>query len=298
MLWKVSNLFRISEQQYKIITVETQSHIKSNKMKKLLFLPSLLLSAALIMNACKGDPGPIGPQGPTGLQGSTGSTGAVGPQGPAGATGPQGPAGPTGATGATGATGPQGPAGPQGPVGATGPQGPAGPQGPVGPAGPQGPAGTANVIYSSWFGDNTFSPTWGDTTLSFFGVCSRAIKAAPGVTASIINQGLVLSYIKASSIVEPQLLPLSVPGTTPLELNFIPQVGKIFYYFKNPTTSNASGAITAGFEFRYVIIPGGVAGGRFTSGPAAGYSVDQIKSMSYSQIRSLFNIPASGSNER
>lgn len=273
-------------------------------MKKLLFLPSLLLSAALIMNACKGDPGPVGPQGPTGLQGSTGSTGATGPQGPAGATGPQGPTGPTGATGATGATGPQGPAGPQGPVGATGPQGPAGPQGPVGPAGPQGPAGTANVIYSSWFGDATFSPNWADTVLTFVGTVSRAIKAAPGVTATIINQGLVLSYAKASTIIEPQLLPWTLSGANvgfpgnSFQLNFIPQNGKLFYYWNNLTTGNASGFTSSGFEYRYVIIPGGVAGGRFTSGPAAGYSVDQIKSMSYSQVSSLFNIPASGSNER
>lgn len=42
-------------------------------------------------------------------------------------------------------------------------------------------------------------------------------------------------------------------------------------------------------EFRYVIIPGGT---------AAGYSIQQIKGMSYAQVTSLFKIPANGTNQR
>jgi hypothetical protein len=161
------------------------------------------------------------------------------------------------------------------------------------------------VIYSSWYTDGTFSPTWGDTTLTFVGVVTRAIKAAPGITASIIDQGLVLAYIKGTPVVEPQLLPwtlsganIGYPGRT-FQLNYIPQPGKLFYYFNDIITGGAAGfGGTGGFEFRYILIPGGVAGGRFTSGPAAGYSIQQIKSMSYQQVTSIFNIPSSGSNVR
>ncbi|MGB3004860.1 MAG: hypothetical protein WBC06_00005, partial [Chitinophagaceae bacterium] len=52
-------------------------------------------------------------------------------------------------------------------------------------------------------------------------------------------------------------------------------------------------------EYRYVLIPGVVAGGRnvngseptITSGPAAGYTASQLKAMSYQQVCSLLNIP-------
>jgi len=94
-----------------------------------------------------------------------------GPEGPVGATGPQGPAGANGTNGTPGATGPTGPAGP------------------TGPQGPTGPAGTANVIYSSWFSEATFNPSWADTTLFGLGIISRGIKAAPGITQTILDQG-------------------------------------------------------------------------------------------------------------
>ena len=98
----------------------------------------------------------------------------------------EGPEGPAGATGA------QGPAGIGGTTGATGPAGATGPQGPVGPTGPQGPAGTANVIYSSWF---TFATAdWVDSAIVNVGSAKRAIRTAPGITSTVMNQGVILSY--------------------------------------------------------------------------------------------------------
>jgi hypothetical protein len=47
-----------------------------------------------------------------------------------------------------------------------------------------------------------------------------------------------------------------------------------------------------------VLIPGLIAGGRFTSGPAAGYSMAQLKEMSYQQVSALFAIPENGTNEK
>jgi hypothetical protein len=120
------------------------------------------LSATLIGNGPKGDPGAAGPAGPAGATGPQGPQGATGATGTAGAQGPKGDPGATGATGPQGVTGPAGadstvpgPAGPQGPkgdTGAAGAQGLQGIQGPAGadstvpgPTGPQGATGAAGA---------------------------------------------------------------------------------------------------------------------------------------------------------
>jgi hypothetical protein len=194
-----------------------------------------------------------------------------GPQGPVGPQGPQGIGGVTGPTGATGATGPAGPTGPQGPVGATG---------------PQGPAGTANVIYSAWF--NTSTLTWADSVHADQGVISKANRAAAGVTTAVMDNGVVLSYFR-SATAGTTLLPYLYPNLLQIQqINYILKPGTMTYYVSDLTDMNASGIIPVG-ELRYVIIPGSVAGGR-----VSGYSLEQLKRMSYDQVASIFNIPANG----
>lgn len=195
-----------------------------------------------------------------------------GPEGPAGATGAQGPAGTQGTTGNTG---------------------PAGPTGPAGIQGPAGPAGTANVIYSVWF-----TPTaWTTPGLNFSSYSFD--KAAPGVTASIISNGVVLSYTQLSGdggITRP--LPASYVFTgNVVEFNYlIPAAGTIRYTVIDPAgVLSPAPALTN--QFRYVIIPGGVAGGRGSGGEKMVdikghlYAESQLKGMSYSQVCSLLNIP-------
>ena len=191
-----------------------------------------------------------------------------GPEGPAGATGAQGPAGTTGATGAAGATGATGPAG---------------------ATGAQGPAGTANVIYSSWAPLGTYADT--TFTLAIGTVVSRAIRTAPGITQAILDQGVVLTYVQVGTLVSS--LPVTVTG--PLVFGNVNVVGKIFFYFSNPTTGNASGASSGNSPVRYVIIPGGIAGGRGNSEKMVEikdqvYTESQLKNMPYSQVCSLLNI--------
>ncbi len=199
----------------------------------------------------------------------------------------EGPEGPTGATGAQGPTGNTGPAGP------TGPSGPTGPAGPTGPTGPQGPAGTANVIYSAWF---TVS-TWATPGLSLSN--SSADLAAPGVTAAIINNGVVLVYGQFTGdggVTRP--LPTTLNYGTPPTNSIgtwgylIPTAGTIRLTLNWATTT--VGTPSAGNQFRYVIIPGGVAGGRFSEKAAEirgqVYTESQLKAMSYQQICSLLNI--------
>lgn len=216
-----------------------------------------------------------------------------GPEGPVGASGPQGPAGSNGATGATGATGPGGPAGPAGPAGSTG------------ATGPQGPTGTANVIYSAWLPTPTVFGVagWNDTALTTVGTVSRANFAAPAVTQAILDQGVTLVYHTFSTPLPPsgtanaQPLPFNtnVAGTTILQVNHRPAVGRIIFFVQNISNGTGGFGLLGGHYMRYVVIPGGVAGGRGTEKMAEIkgqlYTESELKSMSYSQICSLLSIP-------
>jgi len=201
-----------------------------------------------------------------------------GPEGPVGAAGPQGPAGANGANGTNGTNG------------ATGPEG---------PIGPQGPAGTANVIYSSWINEGP----WADTSMASLevvsgGKASRMIVAAPSLSSTVLDQGVVLSYVKTSlSPGSPILLPYYITGSSALliEIGSRPQVQKIIYYWYYPTSpgTQASGALGASTQFRYVIIPGAVSGGRMANGQTTYYgrTETELKKMSYHDVCTLFSIP-------
>ncbi|HUR66962.1 MAG TPA: hypothetical protein VMZ03_11500 [Chitinophagaceae bacterium] len=207
--------------------------------------------------------------------------------------------GPEGPAGAQGAQGPQGGVGPAGPAGAIGPTGPAGPVGPVGPAGPAGPAGSANVIYSAWINEPT---SWGvDTFMSSInGNAKRFIVTAPSLSQAVLDQGIVLSYFRSSNIGNGTIsLPWTFAiGTTPIQMDSRPALNKIVYFFWMPNNAAVAvpfGAIGAA-QFRYVIIPGAVAGGRGISEKIADingqtYTETQLKYMSYSQVCSLLRIP-------
>lgn len=192
-----------------------------------------------------------------------------------------------------GPKGDPGPAGPQGPAGPAGPTGPTGPTGATGPAGPQGPIGTANVIYSAWFAP----VAW--TTPGLSSSSSSFDRTAAGVTASVISQGVVLAYVQLSNdggVTRPLPATINISSALIFQLNFlIPSAGNLRF-----TTHNIAGSFTPALsnQYRYVIIPGGVAGGRFVSGAATGYSVEALKQMSYLQIKNLFHIPENGSNEK
>ena len=203
--------------------------------------------------------------------------------------------------------------GPEGPVGATGPQGPPGTPGSVGApgapgaAGPQGPPGTANVIYSAWIASpTTFGVAgWFDTTITTIGTVSRANFPAPSMTQAILDQGATLVYHTFAPTPPPtgganaQALPYNVGigGGNFVEVNYRPAVGRVIVFLHNVLPGTGGFGFLAGHYFRYVIIPGGVAGGRMTSGPASGYTIEQLKAMSYDDIVRKFNIPRDGSNQ-
>lgn len=181
-----------------------------------------------------------------------------------------------------------------------GPKGDTGPAGPAGPQGPQGPTGTANVIYSAWFTPDQ-NGGWKDTTINGIATQKKFNKPAPGVTLNILNQGIIISYIKLNpdgagvTTASIRQLPYTNPGSATAYLP-IHYVGSISYCQVSIVSPGVAVSASSGaLEFRYVIIPGGVSGGRITGG-AAGYTAEQLREMSYEQITDLFNIPADGAS--
>lgn len=212
----------------------------------------------------------------------------------------EGPEGPVGATGA------QGPAGANGPAGAAGPQGLTGPAGPAGPIGPQGPAGTANVIYSPWTAFT--APNWSAAIDVFGKTTRRYTAAAPGITATMLSQGTILVYMQGGGAVGTvRTLPFTTFNFTQavnqhLEPSFV--AGEIRINFFNLDNNNDPGTFTGtvgtpptGNIYRYILIPGGVAGGRGGNTEKMAeikgqlYTESQLKAMSYDQLCDLLNIP-------
>jgi hypothetical protein len=133
-----------------------------------------------------------------------------------------------------------------GPIGATGAVGATGAKGDKGDTGATGAAGTANVIYSPW---SVISINTGSSAPY------TAEVSAPQITQDILDKGLVLSFFRNVSSLEVFPLPYSFPtsSTTTQEGYASYIVGKI--KLRSNITLSSVG-------FRYVIIPGGVAGGR------------------------------------
>ena len=204
--------------------------------------------------------------------------------------------------------------GPEGPVGAQGPQGPPGTpgangtNGTNGANGAQGPRGTANVIYSSWIPSPTVFGVagWFDTSITTIGTVSRANFAAPSMTQSILDSGLTMVY---HTFAVPPALPtgganaqalpynVGIGGGNFVEVNYRPAVGRVIVFLHNVLPGTGGFGFLGGHYFRYIIIPGGVAGGRMANGVAAGYTVQQLQAMSYDEVLRMFNVPRNGANQ-
>lgn len=188
--------------------------------------------------------------------------------------------------------------------GDTGPAGAAGPLGPQGPIGPTGPAGSANVIYSAWITSPYASR---DTTID--GTCLKLRHLdAPKLTATILNQGTMITYFRIGSIGPYQLPYIADAGGATNQVNCIYNVGKIFVFRHTFNTCRFTSAVTATYtgqpvminlpqsiEYRYILIPGAESG-RDVNGQTHNYSAEQLAGMSYEKVLELFNIPAEGSN--
>lgn len=175
--------------------------------------------------------------------------------------------------------------GPEGPAGATGPQGPAG------NTGATGAAGSANVIYSAW---HTLPNSWRDSSVTGSNMKVNH-ETVVSVTSQILANGVVLGYFRIPAAGS-QPLPLpytNVVGTW----GFIPDAGKIFYTLfvaGNPAPPLPTPSATN--EYRWIVIPGGVLGGRSGNTEKVAeiegqlYTETQLKEMSYNEICGLLKI--------
>ena len=162
----------------------------------------------------------------------------------------------------------------EGPAGPAGAQGPAGPAGAQGPAGAKGDAGTANVIYSEWL-DVTFDNGFATIT-------------APQLTTDILNSGEIKIYWNINTAEDPFVV--QVPCVVPLvvltqneddseepDIYIDPYFEtEMIHILSNYNLTSSNGAS----QFRYILIPGGVAA-RKASG---------VDWNDYSQVKKYLNL--------
>ena len=196
--------------------------------------------------------------------------------------------------------------------GDTGPAGATGPTGPTGATGATGPTGNANVkvdtftvANASWLWNSSYviQTSGGGSTARFTRYYDRSYTA---VTADILNTGMLLVYFTPN------------PGGnfggsaiqwSPLDYSYLAfgsqyyynvayetSVGKVrLHYFYTPNGSagtvptDLSTAVLPSYKFKIVAVAGAI-GGRFTSGPAVGYTIEQLKSMPYETVCQILNI--------
>ena len=135
-----------------------------------------------------------------------------------------------------------------------------------GETGPKGATGSANVVYSDWFTPAAYTVT------TVFGIKDfDYTKAAPGITQTVLDSGIVLTYGKllgyntavwpAGQVSQLPILLTYVQGTTQTDTwSALATVGSLRIDFVN--SANFYTSISTSHSFRYIIIPGGVHGGR------------------------------------
>lgn len=125
--------------------------------------------------------------------------------------------------------------------------------------GPQGPAGNANVIYTNWTTRTFTGGTGGSDWQTNYDV--------PEITQSILDSGLILTYLKGTESIIP------IPVFVPFRLEVFYRLGNVIHY----ANYNATGL------YRTIIIPSVV--------NPTGRTSKSYRSMSYQEICSEFDIP-------
>jgi hypothetical protein len=147
--------------------------------------------------------------------------------------------------------------------------------------GAKGDTGTANVMFSGWF-DVQFEPgknNAGDTV-----IWSAEINA-PKITKGILDSGTVKLYVNVNPSSNPAIFALPLTdyyGLTGVEnINMYLSEGKINLYATQDASSVTQGGVKY-WQYRYVIIPGGV---KIPNGRSATSLED------YNAVKQFYNIP-------
>ena len=131
--------------------------------------------------------------------------------------------------------------------------------GPAGPQGAQGNPGTDNIIYSAW------------SSLTFTGSGPySALWDVSAITQDVLDKGTVLVYFKSGTYVIP--LPATFAST-------------YIYLVFDPGHIRIGSNVDLGiYQFRYIIIPGGVASTDLS------FSHAQLLNMRYEEICKHYHI--------
>jgi hypothetical protein len=151
-----------------------------------------------------------------------------------------------------------------------------------GDTGPAGPAGSANVMYSEWFTPATYQK---DTVFGVWGF--KYNRTAPGITQKVLDSGVVLTFGKLlgyNSLVWPAgnvgQLPVTITymqgGVTNDTWSALASVGNLRIRFHNDR--NIYTSIATQHQFRYIIVPGGLPGGR-------------TRPLTYEEVCRRYNVP-------
>jgi hypothetical protein len=159
--------------------------------------------------------------------------------------------------------------------GDTGPAGPAGAAGAAGPAGANGADGTNgsdSVMYSAWIPMNMVDTIEGTADTIYY-----QNFPANALTSAILNTGTVMTYLETTDGNNDSLF---FNASTALTESYY--VGDIFVESFPPAASNSAGFNWAGYNYRFVIIPGDIATTMFK-----GMTQQQIRNISYPNFNKL-----------
>lgn len=159
--------------------------------------------------------------------------------------------------------------------GTIGPEGPAGIDGQDGTNGTNGEPGTANVIYSEWIARNFFIAGANDDNFQGLEVLDS--------NEFNENTDVVLVFGRRGTEGDYDIYPLPYILASQDEyygFGILSATGGFSLQVRVNTLDGGTNLFTFFSDFRYVIIPGGVA-----------KSAKDYKSMSYKEIRALLNIP-------
>ncbi|HSH45068.1 MAG TPA: hypothetical protein VK966_04390 [Longimicrobiales bacterium] len=138
--------------------------------------------------------------------------------------------------------------------GSQGPAGPEGPQGEQGLEGAEGPPGTANVVYSDWVAISDLE-TSVDTVVLDRNYRKYDIPA-PELTQEIMDQGAILVYYRLNEVA--LQLPITFGGPNSIYITYSPFQAGVISILSQRLDNTALG-LNQNSEFRYILIPGGVA---------------------------------------
>ncbi|HEY0273685.1 MAG TPA: hypothetical protein VGC22_10910 [Chitinophaga sp.] len=159
-----------------------------------------------------------------------------------------------------------------------GPAGPKGDKGDTGEKGATGATGTANVIYSDWIYATNFVDSIVDNSNVKVGHLY-----APGLSNEMLSNGAVQVYFTFGTGIF--VLPYtSFAGGKPNTINYFPGLQKIIitrFTHDNSKSVNLSTLL----QYRYILIPGGVAGGRQKD------VFGNLDWTDYNQVKTFFSLP-------